>query len=122
MEGKSKRLFPFEKDLVINNQNKKFKVHTNEILNNMEDVFVSEHNFTKHSQMLFSETNKESVSLVEKMKPMNIAAYVGQNQVIGPDTVLSYLLKKGEIPSMIFWGPPGCGKVKFVLYFSLFSL
>jgi len=25
--------------------------------------------------------------------------------------MLLELLQKGEIPNMIFWGPPGCGKV-----------
>lgn len=74
--------------------------------NTMENVSTSHHNFVKHS----SERDKEHVSLVEKMMPTNIAAYVGQKQIIGPGTVLSYLLEKGEIPSMIFWGPPGCGK------------
>ncbi|KMQ95100.1 atpase wrnip1 [Lasius niger] len=44
------------------------------------------------------------------MIPTNIAAYIGQEQIIGPGTVLGYLLEKREIPSMIFWGPPGCGK------------
>lgn len=117
MERKSKRLFPFEEDLMMSNQNKKFKVHTNKMSNNMEDA--TEHNFTKRSQVLSSETNEKSASLVLKMRPINIAAYTGQKHVIGPDTVLSYLLEKGEIPSMIFWGPPGCGKVKFVLYSSL---
>lgn len=76
---------------------------------------MSGHNFIKRSEVQFSETSKR-VSLAEKMKPTNIAAYVGQKQIIGPGTVLSYLLEKGEIPSMIFWGPPGCGKVKIVLF------
>jgi replication-associated recombination protein RarA len=79
------------------------------------------YNFTKHSEMQKSlETSeaKKRVSLVEKMRPASITAYIGQKQILDSDTVLSHLLKKGEITSMIFWGPPGCGKVKIL--FSLF--
>lgn len=59
--------------------------------------------------MQFPEAS-ERVPLVERMRPTSVAAYVGQKQIVGPGTVLNYLLEKGEIPSMIFWGPPGCGK------------
>lgn len=76
---------------------------------------MSGYNLIKHSKV-HSET-LERVLLVEKMRPTSIATYVGQKQIIGPGTVLSYLLEKGEIPSMIFWGPPGCGKVKLILLF-----
>lgn len=71
--------------------------------------------------MQFPEASKR-VSLVERLKPTSIAAYVGQKQIIGPGTVLSYLLEKGEIPSMIFWGPPGCGKVRPVFFIFMQSL
>ncbi|MCD4750426.1 MAG: replication-associated recombination protein A [Thermoanaerobaculales bacterium] len=35
---------------------------------------------------------------------------VGQDALVGPDGILRRFLKRGEIPSMVFWGPPGCGK------------
>ncbi|XP_012229780.1 ATPase WRNIP1-like isoform X2 [Linepithema humile] len=109
MEKKTKRSFPFQEDFMINNQIKKFKVHVTQMPNNMENI--SENNFIKYPKVQSSEaSDKENVSLVEKMRPTNIAAYVGQKQVVGGGTVLSHLLEKGEIPSMIFWGPPGCGK------------
>lgn len=56
-------------------------------------------------------SHKEHNSLAEKMRPTCLADYIGQEQVIGSNTVLQQLLEKGHIPSMIFWGPPGCGKV-----------
>lgn len=114
MEAKTKRSFPFDEDFVTNNQVKKFKVLTKQVSHSIN--IMSGYNLIKHSKIQPSET-LECVSLVEKMRPTNIAAYVGQKQIIGPGTVLSYLLEKGEIPSMIFWGPPGCGKVKLVLLF-----
>ncbi|KAH0954333.1 hypothetical protein HN011_005956 [Eciton burchellii] len=61
-------------------------------------------------QSLETSEAKKRVSLVEKMRPASITAYIGQKQILDSDTVLSHLLKKGEITSMIFWGPPGCGK------------
>ncbi|XP_053988491.1 ATPase WRNIP1-like [Hylaeus volcanicus] len=55
-------------------------------------------------------SNKKHVALVDKMSPICLIDYVGQEHVVGSNTVLQQLLKKGCIPSMIFWGPPGCGK------------
>lgn len=110
MGEKTKRSFPFQEDFINNNPVKKFKVHITQMPNSMENI--SENNFIKYPKPQSShESDNRSVSLVEKMRPTNIAAYVGQRQVIGPGTVLSHLLEKGEISSMIFWGPPGCGKV-----------
>lgn len=36
--------------------------------------------------------------------------YVGQQQAVGEKSIIRDLLKSNNIPSMIFWGPPGCGK------------
>jgi len=86
---------------------------------------ISGYNFTKYSEMQSLETlDKKHVSLVEKMRPTSITTYIGQKQILDSDTVLSHLLRKGEITSMIFYGPPGCGKVKipFSLFFYFFIL
>jgi len=92
------------------------------MLNGMESLSTSGYNFTKHSEMQSLETlSKKRISLVEKMRPTSITTYIGQKQILGSDTVLSRLLKKAEITSMIFWGPPGCGKVK-ILFRYLFIL
>ncbi|CAK9819826.1 ATPase WRNIP1 [Anthophora quadrimaculata] len=55
-------------------------------------------------------SNKEHVPLAERMRPACLDDYIGQEQVIGSNTVLQQLLTKGHIPSIILWGPPGCGK------------
>ncbi|XP_034178517.2 ATPase WRNIP1 [Osmia lignaria lignaria] len=54
--------------------------------------------------------NKDQFPLAETMRPTCLDNYIGQQHVIGSNTVLQQLLTKGCIPSMIFWGPPGCGK------------
>ena len=52
----------------------------------------------------------ESRPLADRMRPRTFDEYVGQEQVIGPDSVLRKAIEKGEIQSLIFWGPPGTGK------------
>ena len=48
--------------------------------------------------------------LAERMRPKSLEQYVGQEHLIGPDGGLTPILKSGNLPSMILWGPPGTGK------------
>lgn len=48
--------------------------------------------------------------LAERMRPQNLDEYVGQQHLVGPDAVLRKAIQSGQLPSMIFWGPPGVGK------------
>ena len=48
--------------------------------------------------------------LAERMRPKSLEQYVGQEHLIGPDGGLTPILKRGNLPSMILWGPPGTGK------------
>ena len=59
--------------------------------------------------------DKLSVPLAEAMRPSMIENYVGQENVMGKNKILRTILESGDVPSLIFWGPPGCGKVKVVL-------
>ncbi|KAL6438988.1 hypothetical protein ACFW04_003781 [Cataglyphis niger] len=52
----------------------------------------------------------ERIPLAEQMRPTSLLNFVGQTHILGPRTMLSELLQKKEIPNMILWGPPGCGK------------
>ncbi|XP_076245665.1 ATPase WRNIP1 isoform X2 [Calliopsis andreniformis] len=52
----------------------------------------------------------DHVPLAERMRPTTLTGYVGQTHILGPSTVLFKLLHKSEIPNIILWGPPGCGK------------
>lgn len=51
-----------------------------------------------------------SAPLAERMRPHTLEDYIGQEEVVGPDSPLRKALKSGFIPSMILWGPPGVGK------------
>ena len=49
--------------------------------------------------------------LAETLRPKTLEEYFGQNKVVGEHTLLRSLLDSQDIPSLILWGPPGCGKV-----------
>lgn len=61
-----------------------------------------------------SKTKSQFTPLAERMRPKTLAEYVGQSKVLGSNSLLRTLLEAEEIPSMILWGPPGCGKVNNV--------
>lgn len=48
--------------------------------------------------------------LADKLRPKTLAEVAGQAHVVGPDGTLSRMLAAGRLPSLILWGPPGCGK------------
>ena len=48
--------------------------------------------------------------LAERMRPKSLDEYVGQEHLVGPSGTLTTILKSGNLPSMILWGPPGTGK------------
>lgn len=48
--------------------------------------------------------------LAERMRPQSLDEYVGQEHLVGKGAVLQKAIALGNIPSMIFWGPPGVGK------------
>jgi putative ATPase len=45
------------------------------------------------------------------MRPRNLAEFVGQTHIIGPGRLLRRAIEADRLfSSLIFWGPPGCGK------------
>ncbi len=48
--------------------------------------------------------------LAERMRPGGLEEFVGQSHVVGQGTLLRKAIEQDRIFSMIFWGPPGCGK------------
>ncbi len=50
------------------------------------------------------------VPLSERVRPQKIADFMGQDHLTGENHLLTKLIKKDHVPSLIFWGPPGCGK------------
>ncbi|KAI9279767.1 DNA polymerase III, clamp loader complex, gamma/delta/delta subunit [Sporodiniella umbellata] len=52
----------------------------------------------------------EAMPLAAKVRPTQLSEFVGQEELLGPQGVLKTLIRQDRIPSMILWGPPGCGK------------
>jgi len=48
--------------------------------------------------------------LADLMRPETIDDVIGQEHIIGEDKLVSNLVKTGNIPNMIFYGPSGTGK------------
>jgi len=48
--------------------------------------------------------------LAERMRPRRLEDFVGQEHLVGPGKFLKQLIDSGNIPSLLFWGPPGSGK------------
>ncbi len=48
--------------------------------------------------------------LADKLRPETLADVVGQDHLLGPDGALGRMLAKGQLSSIVLWGPPGVGK------------
>ncbi len=48
--------------------------------------------------------------LAERIRPKTLEEYVSQHHLVGTQGSLTQQIKKGIIPSLILWGPPGTGK------------
>lgn len=53
--------------------------------------------------------------LADRMRPQNLAEFVGQEHLVGTDKILRGFMERKELVSMIFWGPPGVGKTTLAL-------
>lgn len=59
---------------------------------------------------LFSQADTHYRPLAARMRPLNIDEYVGQEHILGIGKPLRKALERGQLHSMILWGPPGVGK------------
>ncbi|MEA1909549.1 MAG: replication-associated recombination protein A [Patescibacteria group bacterium] len=54
--------------------------------------------------------NTTQAPLAERMRPKNLSEFFGQQEIIGQKSFLKDAISADNVPSMIFWGPPGSGK------------
>ncbi|AMV26626.1 Replication-associated recombination protein A [Gemmata sp. SH-PL17] len=63
---------------------------------------------------LFDDLRQENRSkarpLAARMRPRTLDEYVGQGHFLGPGKLLRRMLLADRLNSLIFYGPPGCGK------------
>jgi len=48
--------------------------------------------------------------LAERMRPRTLDEFIGQEKLLGPGKPLRIQIESDNLGSMLFWGPPGCGK------------
>ncbi len=51
-----------------------------------------------------------NLPLAERLRPKTLDDYISQQHLVGPDAPIRKMLALNQIPSMLFWGPPGVGK------------
>jgi putative ATPase len=62
------------------------------------------------SDDLFANTESTYQPLAARLRPGTLADYVGQTHVLGVGKPLHEAITRGQLHSMILWGPPGVGK------------
>lgn len=60
--------------------------------------------------------------LADILRPKTLDEVIGQKHLVGPDGIIRKFLRAEFLPSMIFWGPPGCGKTSLAYLLATLSL
>ena len=53
--------------------------------------------------------------LAARIRPRSLDEFVGQEEIVGPGRLLRRAINADQLSSMIFWGPPGCGKTTLAM-------
>ena len=61
-------------------------------------------------QLSFFDNQETYRPLASRVRPETLEEFIGQEHLVGRGKVLRRLIEQDQIPSMIFWGPPGVGK------------
>jgi len=59
------------------------------------------------------QTTPRHQPLAARMRPASLAQYMGQTHLLGPGKPLREAVERGQLHSMVLWGPPGVGKTTF---------
>ena len=59
----------------------------------------------------------KSGNLAYRMRPQTLDEFVGQEDLLAPGKPLRTQIEHDELSSMLFWGPPGCGKTMLAMEF-----
>ena len=58
----------------------------------------------------WEEQREQHAPLAARLRPRTLDDFVGQEHLVGEGRVLRRSIESDALPSMILWGPPGCGK------------
>jgi putative ATPase len=59
--------------------------------------------------------------LAARMRPSTLDEFVGQEHLLAPGKTLRDAIEKGNVGSMIFWGPPGSGKTTLAFLIAVYT-
>ncbi|TBU31574.1 P-loop containing nucleoside triphosphate hydrolase protein [Dichomitus squalens] len=76
----------------------------------LEDAFAPEATPLKRPRVTASSRLQSAAPLAERLRPRSLDEFVGQPHLTEPGSLLMSHLDRGATGSIIFWGPPGCGK------------
>lgn len=54
--------------------------------------------------------NEQNVPLAHRVRPKSLKEFVGQEHLVGKNSLLRKMVEADQVFSIIFWGPPGSGK------------
>ncbi len=57
-----------------------------------------------------AQRQRASIPLAERLRPLTLDEFVGQQHLVGPGKLLRQMVETGNLHSLILWGPPGSGK------------
>lgn len=61
-------------------------------------------------EMQYKKSIKKQAPLAERLRPLNLKDFVGQEHIIGKGKILTRAIEADKLTSAIFYGPPGTGK------------
>lgn len=84
----------------------------NEYLQSEVNIFnhFTWYNFIMNNLFTELENQNKQIPLAELLRPKNLDDFLGQSNVLSPNSPLLNLLKTNRLFSLILWGMPGCGK------------
>ncbi|MFB5762170.1 replication-associated recombination protein A [Paenibacillus medicaginis] len=56
------------------------------------------------------ESTPGSRLLADRMRPVSLDEYIGQEHIVGPGKLLRRAIEADQVSSILLYGPPGCGK------------
>lgn len=67
------------------------------------------------SDLFAADAAQQAQPLAARLRPAHLDDYVGQQHLVGEGKPLRQALDRGQLHSMILWGPPGTGKTTLAL-------
>src|SRR4051812_49483805 len=74
------------------------------------DLFGDETDTPPADSAQAAEARKASQPLAARMRPRRLSEVVGQEHILKPGSLLPRLVAQNRFGSLLFYGPPGCGK------------